>query len=401
MTNHDRTMSISVYVAILTTAILGISCASVHRPDITVSELGSDANVARSVNRATVDSIIERLARRAAHRNDGTLDILMLSGGGQNGAYGAGFLKAWKGRSDGRMPDFDLVTGVSTGALQAPLALLGTQDDLELLSSLYREATRTITPSVDYLFWLHPNGGVLNVERYEATLARVVDPRLSARLRSEFDKDRQVAVSTADMDLGTGRIWSFTDEMKDTAETSRRRVHTLLQASSAIPGIFPPLLIDNHVHTDGGTISNLLTVLTISDYRRLAERMRYYGVTSPVKVRIWAIMNMRMHVPIKVTDIASRSEISRRGNLLLLVAQQPQVLSYLDVLSTAVSATIPGLSMELRYTSIPASLPDDPAAAELFNEGWMHRLDSTGAGRASGSTPWDAIMSPYERPATD
>lgn len=394
-------MSLSICLAILTTAIVGISCASVHRPDITVSELRSDANVARSANRATVDSIIERLARRAARRNDGTLDILMLSGGGQNGAYGAGFLKAWKGRRDGGMPDFDLVTGVSTGALQAPLALLGTQDDLEQLSSLYREATRTITPSVDYLFWLHPNGGVLNVERYEATLARIVDAPLSARLRSEFDKDRQVTVLTADMDLGTGRIWSFTDEMKDTAEASRRRVHTLLQASSAIPGIFPSLLIDNHLHSDGGTVSNILTVLTISDYRRLAERIRYYGVSTPVKVRIWVIMNLRMHVPVRVMDIASRSEISRRGNLLLLVAQAPQMTTYLDVLSTAVNATIQGLSMELRYTSIPASLPDDPAAAELFNEVWMHRLDSTGVGRASGPTPWDTMMSPYERPVTD
>jgi len=401
MTNHDRTISVSVYLAILTTTLVGISCASVHRPDITVPELRSDANVARSVNRATVDSIIERLARRAARRNDGTLDILMLSGGGQNGAYGAGFLKAWKGRSDGGMPDFDLVTGVSTGALQAPLALLGTRDDLEQLSSLYREATRTITPSIDYLFWLHPNGAVLNVERYEATLARVVDARLATRLRSEFDKDRQVAVSTADMDLGVGRIWSFSDELKDTAEASRRRVHTLLQASSAIPGIFPSLLIDNHVHSDGGTVANILTALTISDYRRLVDRMRYYGVSTPVKVRIWIIMNLRMHVPVKVMDIASRSEISRRGNMLLLVAQAPQIVSHLDLLSTAVNATIPGLSMELRYTSIPAGLPDDPAAAELFNEGWMHRLDSTGAGRASGPTPWDAMTSPFERPATD
>jgi len=203
------------------------------------------------------------------------------------------------------------------------------------------------------------------------------------------------------MDLGVGRIWSFSDELKDTAEASRRRVHTLLQASSAIPGIFPSLLIDNHVHSDGGTVANILTALTISDYRRLVDRMRYYGVSTPVKVRIWIIMNLRMHVPVKVMDIASRSEISRRGNMLLLVAQAPQIVSHLDLLSTAVNATIPGLSMELRYTSIPAGLPDDPAAAELFNEGWMHRLDSTGAGRASGPTPWDAMTSPFERPATD
>lgn len=50
-------------------------------------------------------------------------NILLLSGGGQWGAYGAGFLQ-WLGRErtdtkPNALPHFDIVTGISTGALQA------------------------------------------------------------------------------------------------------------------------------------------------------------------------------------------------------------------------------------------------------------------------------------------
>ena len=52
---------------------------------------------------------------------------LALSGGGSNGAFGAGFLNGWS--ATGRRPVFKIVTGVSTGALMAPFAFLGPQYD--------------------------------------------------------------------------------------------------------------------------------------------------------------------------------------------------------------------------------------------------------------------------------
>ncbi|NBW48465.1 MAG: hypothetical protein EBR46_10170, partial [Betaproteobacteria bacterium] len=87
-------------------------------------------------DRATRDSIVERLVRRVVRRGDRTLDVLLLSGGGQNGAFGAGFLRGWRARSDERMPTFDLVSGISTGALQSPYALLGTPAAIDTLTAL-------------------------------------------------------------------------------------------------------------------------------------------------------------------------------------------------------------------------------------------------------------------------
>src|SRR5215831_2836743 len=56
--------------------------------------------------------------------------FLALSGGGDNGAFGAGFLNGWT--AAGTRPKFKLVTGISTGALIAPFAFLGPAYDNHL-----------------------------------------------------------------------------------------------------------------------------------------------------------------------------------------------------------------------------------------------------------------------------
>ncbi|MGH7418438.1 MAG: hypothetical protein ACREKB_11740, partial [Candidatus Rokuibacteriota bacterium] len=99
-----------------------------------------------------------------------------------------------------------------------------------------------------------------------------------------------------------------------------------------------------------------------------------------------------------VIDPASRSQIAGRGNLLLFWAQQPQIPERLADLARAVSAGVPGLRMEVRYTAIPSELAGEPGAAALADEAWMRRLEKLGYDRALSATPWDEIISPYQRP---
>src|SRR6478752_1628638 len=72
-------------------------------------------------------------------------NYLAVSGGGDNGAFGAGLLNAWT--ETGTRPQFKGVTGVSTGALIAPLAFLGPQYDPAL-----REVYTTINADLVYRF---------------------------------------------------------------------------------------------------------------------------------------------------------------------------------------------------------------------------------------------------------
>src|SRR5690349_5921917 len=141
------------------------ACAAIERPPATVESLTADGVAHDNAQRALIDAAIDRLAERAIARDDRTLDILLLSGGGQHGAYGIGFLRGWLARSSDSMPRFDLVTGVSTGSLQAPYALIGTTDSLATAAALYREAATRFAPTPDYWSWLRRTGGIVDASR--------------------------------------------------------------------------------------------------------------------------------------------------------------------------------------------------------------------------------------------
>lgn len=373
------------------------ACAAVHRPPATVASLSNDAPAIGLAERALTDTVIERLAQRIVRRGDRRLDILLLSGGGQMGAYGAGFLRGWQTRSDDSIPQFDLVTGISTGALQSVFALVGTQAAFDTLSAIYRRAGERIAPSIDWWFWLRKTGGVVNTTRFRKSIKETLNEQMQRALRGAFADGRQVVIASTDYDLGIGRTWDIAREL-DTTKAGRDRVVQLMLAATAIPGIFPPIIIDKHLHGDGGVIGNLLPLLTLDDYTRLAKRLQSLGVRETVTVRVWAIMNIYTHAPIAVTNPASRNAISSRGTNLLFYSHQPQQLADLATLAVAVSHAVPGLRMETRFTAIPQELSRDPGADKLFETAFMLKLDELGYTRARSATPWDTLVSPFERP---
>jgi hypothetical protein len=380
----------------LSTLLLLTGCAAVHRPATTIPALLSDADTSRSAERRLRDTVVARLARRAVARPDHTVDVLMLSGGGQNGSYGVGFLRGWRSRSDAPMPTFDLITAISTGALQAPFVLLGTAAAHDTLSSLYRNAADRIAPSIDWLFWLRKTGGLVNMKRFDANLATIVDDRLRDSLRVAFAQDRQVVFGTTDLDIATGRAWDLRTAIEG-GEAGLVRTRTLLKAASAIPGIFPQVVYDGHVHSDGGVVSNILTLLTLDDYKAMLAQVRAAGVTAPVTVRMFVIVNGWTHAAPVIMNPASRKQIQGRWSTLSFYMHQPQVLEGLENLAAAASA-VPGLSMVMQWTGIPSEVGLDPAANTLFDKGWMLRLEALGETRARSATPWDTVVSPYVRP---
>lgn len=338
-------------VLLVLTCALSSACAAVHRPAATVASLTNETQAIGVSERATTDTVIERLARRVVKRGDKRLDILLLSGGGQMGAYGAGFLRGWQARTDSGIPQFDLVTGISTGALQSVFALLGTQPALDTLSAIYRRAGERIAPSIDWWFWLRKTGGLVNTSRFRRSIQETLNEQMQRNLRWAFAEGRQLVIASTDYDLGIGRTWDVAREL-DSTKAGRDRVVQLMLAASAIPGIFPPIIVDKHVHGDGGVIANLLPILALDDYKRLAERLRTLGVQDTVTVRIWGIMNNYTHAPIAVINPASRKTISSRGTNLLFYAHQPQQLADIATLAVAVSKSVPGLLVETRFSTL-------------------------------------------------
>lgn len=378
------------------------SCAAITRPPTTIAAIQRDGIAIDARHQALRDTVVERLVRRAATRGDRTVDLLMLSGGGQNGAFGTGFLRGWLQRPTDAMPRFDLVTGISTGALQAPYALLGTRSAIDTVTALYARAANSFAPSLDWWFWLRRTGGLVNTTRFDRTIAQTLDGPLRQQLDAAFANDQQIVFGTTDFDLGIGRVWSLGDQLGRSgaagSSAAAARTQRLLKGATAIPGIFPPVMIDGHLQADGGVIENILPLLTFDDYTRLGQRLQARGLTD-VTVRVWVIMNLWTHGAPQVMKPSSRRSISSRSTSLLFYAHQPASLAALGNLARAVSDRVPGVRMQVRVAAIPSEESVSPGANALFERRFMHRLDSLGFSKAQSANPWDALnVSAFTRP---
>lgn len=290
------------------------------------------------------------------------------------------------------MPRFDAVTGISTGALIAPFALIGSEAALETVADLYRNPA-DIMPGPDPLALIRPTGGIVSRARMERTIARVLNESFAQQLRPAFAESRQIFVGTTNLDRGTGAIWSIGDEL---SARSLARVHQIMIATSAIPGVFAPVELDGETHIDGGVTASLLLGLDLPDFEALAAKLRQAGVRGQVRLRVFAIVNFWVHPPsYDVEGRNVRAVRDRADRLMFSHAQQFTITRFWD-LARAVTAGVPGLTMELRYTAIPRAFSSAPGADRLFDQAFMQRLQEAGFARAQGASPWDELpLNPY------
>jgi predicted acylesterase/phospholipase RssA len=200
-------------------------------------------------------------ARYAALSRSGkpfVASMLALSGGGENGAFGAGLLVGWT--EHGGRPEFELVTGVSAGALIAPFAFLGTSYDRQLSELFNRYGGSDIyQPMV--LAGILGGSSVASNEPLRALVARYVDQTMMRRLSEERAKGRLLLIGTTNLDAERPVYWDIGRIAQAGTGDALELIRSVLVASSAIPGVFPPVRIRvtadgrkyEELHVDGGT----------------------------------------------------------------------------------------------------------------------------------------------------
>ena len=196
------------------------------------------------------DNVIRYLERKRGH----ALNLLSLSGGGQNGAFGAGFLVGW--RESGRRPQFDVVGGVSTGALLATHALLGTPADDAVLEQMYTQITKDDIYKDRGLFSLLFGADSLSdTTPLRALLVKYITEETLKRVAEAYDENRMLFIGTTNIDYGQTWIWNMSLIAKAGNLDLYRNV---LLASASFPIVFPPVDIDGHLFVDGAARSNLV-----------------------------------------------------------------------------------------------------------------------------------------------
>jgi len=211
----------------------------------------------------------EILSRLQAAASDGSVDILAISGGGAGGAFGAGALVGLTRK--GSRPQFELVTGVSTGALIAPFAFLGPAWDKRLTEAAMTAGNGSL------LQW---RGGILydpavySGEPLAKFVDRFVTSELVTAVAAEAAKGRMLLVATTDLDKEESVIWDLGAIASRGGEEARALFRDVLTASASIPGVFPPVMIRveengvayDEMHVDGGTIQSFFVAPELNRY---------------------------------------------------------------------------------------------------------------------------------------
>ena len=356
---------------------LAVACAS--RPRRVEEPAG--ATVSPSRLPATFDAFLT--ARAGDH-----LRILALSGGGQNGAFGAGVLAGW--RESGR-PTFDVVTGISTGALQATHAFLGTPADDRAIGRAYTDSSsrdilcpRTPIAVVfgESLDDFTPLRGFLDRLLDDATIDRVAAATAGRR--------RLLLVGTTNLDSGRLAVWDLGALARERAYVRYRDV---VFASASPPIVAAPVFLDGAMHTDGSVISQVfvpnpeqnLSASRLAEYRALAER-RSPGLGTRVSVDV--IVNGLLHNrPRRVTN--GSIPIGRRAAEIWLTSAEIGSLWYVHGLATLRNGTF-------RLLSIPETLRAEADDALAFDTASMRTLHAAGLELGRSRASWAETPPPIE-----
>ena len=357
------------------------ACGSLPRPDgpLRIAP-GQVVPVADPRIRATDTVRLQALADSFTQRlvqGEDRQELLALSGGGAGGAYGAGVVVGWTEHGD--RPEFDVVTGVSTGALIAPFAFLGPEWDDELTAAYTDgQASNLLNPRILSLLAapsLFSSNGLRDL------VDRNVTPEMLAAIAREYARGRKLLVATTNLDSEETVIWDM-GLLASQGPQAMALFKQVLVASASIPGIFTPQLIaglnsDGEVvlemHADGGVNTPFLAVPEAALLWTAPEASRK-------RAAIYVIVNGQLGANTGVTP----------GRMAGILARSYDSMSK----ATARQALAANSAFALRnnMSLVVTSIPDNANVSSLnFGQVEMTALFNVGRARAASGQPWARV----------
>ncbi len=314
-TRHIGVAGLGSAMAILIAIVFSVAgCGSIRSHRSTPKELVDKATipgmphirtwgdrVSDGYRQSLAESIRQRQAYFAAHPEipkPATADILAISGGGENGAFGAGLLNGWT--AAGNRPEFRMVTGISTGALIAPLAFLGPQYDQMLKEGYTRLTKDDILEKLNILAFLD-HDSLASSKPLAKLLEKWIDKPTLAAIAAEHAKGRRLFIATVNLEAQRPVIWDMGAIAASGEPHALKLFREVMLASASIPGAFPPVYINveaegqnyTEMHVDGGTISQVFLWGGGVSLDRLAAATDPKQAASRPPIRLFVIRNGR------------------------------------------------------------------------------------------------------------
>lgn len=311
------------------------------------------------------------------------VNYLVLSGGGARGAFSVGILKAWS--DTGQRPEFDMVSGVSTGALIAPYAFLGSSYDQTLVDLYTSGVARDL---VDFRFFpkamLGPS--LLDQDPLRKMVERYLSRDTLARIAAEHRKGRRLLVLTSNLDSQRAVIWNMGAIANSGRPDALKLFQDILIASASIPGLYPAVLIKattgdrvfEEMHSDGGTATQFLTI---------PEGWLASAQDDPwpkgADLNMYIIINNALMPEFALTT-NNTFMVMAKASSLLIKSQTRNAL-----LATYAYARRNGIRFYMASIDVPVSYDmSDP-----FNTNYMRAIYSLGYAKMAGGNLWKGAPS--------
>lgn len=306
------------------------------------------------------------------------INILVVSGGGANGAYSAGVLCGWS--ETGKRPQFDIVTGVSTGALIAPAAFLGPDYD-HVIREIYTNISDTDIMKYDIVeFFFEGRPSIMDTAPLRRVLKRSVTMDVMKAVAKAHAEGRRLYLATTNLDARRLVIWDMGAIASKGTPEALELFRTVMLASAAIPVAFPPVLFTveaggklyDEMHVDGSVATQMFGALLIVGYEEVRQKpTRVYAV------RNGKIADVPGQVKFKVWDIAGAAFET-------LMTWQ----SYGDIYRFASLARYEGI--DFYFSCIPYEFRETRKSE--FDLDYMRKLFYRGYRIAVSKDPWMKVI---------
>ena len=237
---------------------------------------------------------------------------LTISGGGSNGAYGAGILNGWS--NAGTRPLFNIVTGISTGAIIAPFAFLGSEYDgvLREIYTQYRTSdTLQFRSILDALF----GDSAADASGMKTLIRQYIDDEVMRAIANEYKNGRSLFIGTTNLDAGRPVTWNIGRIAASGAPHALSLIQDIILASASIPGVFPPVMIEyeadgkryQEMHVDGGVTRQVFFFPGALRLHKIFKELGFTGRQKLYIIRNSILEQRREVVKANIFAISARS----------------------------------------------------------------------------------------------
>ncbi|OWF65881.1 patatin [Polynucleobacter hirudinilacicola] len=292
-------MRLRSLITCLTLSLALLGCSSLERKSAVPAQAMSKAQIAglpsvrylistQSGVDAMVNDVILLEQSRGKNAFTGDANYLALSGGGDDGAFGAGLLVGWS--KQGTRPNFNLVTGISTGALIAPFAYLGKEYDPALRNVYTNIQPKDIFVERGIISGIFSDGLADSTPLYQL-ISKYVDADFLKKIAYEYNTNgRWLLIGTTNIDAGVPVVWNMGRIASVGTPEALELFRRIMLASASIPGAFSPVMFDflvdsqafQEMHVDGGASTQVFLYPSAAaqkaielDIRRRNSRQAY------------------------------------------------------------------------------------------------------------------------------